>query len=239
MAEHAHHAEHEGHSLWPLAVLGTVGAVVAAPFLLPALGVGSEDAASIATTAFHSHDLTQSSGLAGLVARGISHIPLIGESLAAGGLATILTSGIVGVGGLFLSGWLKKREHEGDFPWSKVIRYGALATSMLVSLPALLTGIGIGLTFLANFFISDQHVMGGFMDGLAASLGTAPMAHMAGSSGSAVAAMLPHILGCGASIIPVSLAYFMGRKPPLTQIQAETISLQTPQKPLHHLAQAL
>jgi hypothetical protein len=239
LAEHAHHAEHEGHSLWPLAVLGTVGAVVAAPFLLPALGVGSEDAASIATTAFHSHDLTQSSGLAGLVARGISHIPLIGESLAAGGLATILTSGIVGVGGLFLSGWLKKREHEGDFPWSKVIRYGALATSMLVSLPALLTGIGIGLTFLANFFISDQHVMGGFMDGLAASLGTAPMAHMAGSSGSAVAAMLPHILGCGASIIPVSLAYFMGRKPPLTQIQAETISLQTPQKPLHHLAQAL
>lgn len=210
LPEHEHHQDHSGHSLWPLWALGAAGAVVAAPFVLPAIGIGTSTAATVATTSFHAHDLAHSTGLAGLIAGSIGHIPVVGESLAAGGWATILTSGTIGIAGVLLSNWLKKREHEGDFPWSKIIRYGSLATSMLISLPSLLTGVGIGLSFLANFLIDDVGIMNGFVDSLAATLGTAPMAHMGG--GSVVATMLPHILGCGASIIPLSLAYFMGRK---------------------------
>ncbi len=239
MPEHEQHREHTGHRLWPLFAIGAAGAIVAAPFVLPALGIGTTTATLGASNAFHSHTLANSSGLAGLIASGISHIPAIGPSLAAGGWSMILTSSFIGVGGLLLGNWLQKREHEGDFPWSKVIRYGSLATSMLISLPSLLTGIGIGLSFLANFFISDVAVMDTFTGALSATLGSAPMAHMAGASGSAIAAMLPHILGCGASIIPVSLAYFMGQKQPLPRIQAETISLQTPQKTLHPVLHSL
>lgn len=211
MAEHEHHQNHNEHSLWPLAALGVAGLAVAAPFALPAIDLGTDTAALAATNAFHAHNISAGSGLAGLISQGISHVPLVGESLASGGWATILTSGVIGIGGVLLANWMKKHEQEGDFPWSKVIRYGALGTSMLISLPSLLTGIGIGLTFLANFFISDAGSMNSFISSLTSTLGTAPMQHM-GSGGNLIASMLPHILGCGASIIPLSFAYFMGRK---------------------------
>ncbi len=222
MPEHPHaHATHQGHSRWPLVGLGAAGALIAAPFVLPAIGLGSTIAANTATAAFHAHSLATGGGLAGLVARGIDSIPLVGPSLAAGGWASIATSGVVGIGGVLLANWLSKRERAEDFPWSKVIRYGSLATSMLISLPSLLTGIGIGITFLANFFIDSREIMNPLIEGLTNTLGTAPMAHMGSGGGGAIATMLPHLLGCGASIIPLSIAQFLNGKPKPTNTSHE------------------
>lgn len=231
MAEHEH--THQGHNLWPLLTLVSVGALIAAPYVLPALGIGTTAAATAATDAFHAHNIAEGTGVAGFLAGGISHIPLVGASLAAGGWATVAASSVIGLGGILLSNWLKNREHEGDFPWSKIIRYTALGTSMLISLPSLLTGIAISTTFLANFLIDDPATMHTLISGLSSTLGSASMEHMA-SSGGIFATLLPHLLSCGFPLITAGAAFSLsGKQQPETKLAQPPEHQGTLSHPLH------
>lgn len=222
------HAQHvASHPVWPLFALGAAGALIASPYLLPAIGIGTAETASDVLNQYHAHEGLGGSGLAGLIAGGLEKIPGIGTSLAAGGWTTILASGAIGLGGVLLANWLEKGELPSDFPWSKVIRYGSLATSMLISLPSLLTGIGVSIAFLSTFFVSQASTFNALIGGLTSTIGTASMASMGSSGGNVVAAMLPHILGCGSSLIPLSLAYFMGGKTPSPHASHDATSAPT------------
>ncbi len=204
------------------------------------VGIGTTGTASEVIDLFHAHDSTSPGfGLAGLVSRGLGAIPGVGGTLAAGGWGAIAATSLIGIGGVLLANWMEKHEDPTKFHWSKVIRYGSLATSMLISLPAILTGVSIGITFLSSLFISQASTFNALTAGLNSTIGSANMAIGASSGGSVLATLLPHLLSCGAGILPVSLAYFMNRQPPSTRIEASSVVAQSPQKPLHHAAQAL
>lgn len=238
MLLHAHNSEHHsglwGSHWWPLYALGAIGAVIAAPYLLPMVGVGDVETAENAITIMHTHDGTPGAGggLAGFLNSGITHIPLVGNALAAGGWASIATTGVIGIGGMLLANWMEKREDPSRFRWSKIIRYSALATSALLALPAILTGVSIGLTFLVSILPVSFSVVNATIGGLYATIGAADMAVAGTSSTGLMAFALPHLLSCGAALVPVSLAYAMGKEHPKNHIQSTTAALQMPQKSL-------
>ena len=183
--------------------------IVLAPYVLPAIGIGSAEVAEETMFVLHGCIDTGGTGLAGFLNRGIAQLPLVGSSLAAGGLATALTSGGIGFGGLLLSHLLEKREPQGTrFHWSKVIRYAALATSALIAMPALLTGLSVGVSFLATltgnyeFILSTVGLMSKTL-GVAGGMGA--MTELSG-----LAAVAPHFFTCGAGLIPSVLALFFG-----------------------------
>ncbi len=231
---HAEHNDttHAHRSLWPLIALGGIGAVIAAPYILPTIYSGSQAAAQAAIDIFHTHGVAATgSGLAGALQSGFSQIPGIGESLASGGWAAITATGVIGIGGVLLANWMAKRETATDFHWSKVIRYTALTTSILIALPSLLTGISVGLTFLVSLLPVSFSVVNGLVGGLNGTLGSAEMAASAGGTG-LIAAAIPHLVSCGAAIVPLSVAYALKHERPTAQIDATTAQVKTPQKPL-------
>lgn len=77
-----------------------------------------------------------------------NHVPLVGATIAHGGLAAVAIAGVVGIGSMWLGNYLDKHTSPGAFRWGAVVRWAGLATSALVALPLLLTGIGMGLNFL-------------------------------------------------------------------------------------------
>ncbi len=196
MNDHAQHVHSVAHK-WTLGIATGLGAIIAAPYLFTALG--SETTVGDTMALLHGDGL--GTGLAGVINGGISHIPLVGEALVSGGYASLVATAGIGIGGILLANYLEKKEHlhpTDGIKWSKVIRYASLATSMLIALPSILTGLSVGLSFLAITF-------GGIAFGikvlglLSITLGSA------GAKGgvSLAAATLPHLFTCGASLLPV------------------------------------
>ena len=225
-----HHEDHTGHLLM-LGGAGAVGGVIAAPYILPFLRIG--DASMVGDIMHFIGGHTEAgffgNGLAGALQGGIAGIPLVGEALtsaapvvipgigvtiAAGALATIAASAVIGIGGMMLANWMEKHEkNDGKIHWSKIIRWGSLATSMLISLPSLITGISMGVTFLAAVL---NPLWGSYTAlGMKESLGATSMM-MDGAAGAGAlggfAAMLPHLFTCGPAFLPVVLAMFGGKK---------------------------
>ena len=140
----------------PLIRLGRIGfwlagvsavAVAASPLVLPVFGIGEIEAIN-ATSLCSSGDPT---GLAGYSAHLISHVPLVGSLLAAGGIANAVAAGAVALGGNYLAH--KASQWAGcdsAVPWGSIIRTLTLATSFLIALPAILPAITMGLTFLSQ-----------------------------------------------------------------------------------------
>lgn len=198
-----------------MATTGAVGGVITAPYLLPLVGIGSERMAEMAMTSMHA-TTPLGIGLAGQVNGLLNGIPVIGPQLAAGGIMTAVTSGVIGIGGVLLSKWMEKKEAENPeqsgIQWSRVIRYAALATSILIALPSLLTGISAGVTFLAAAFGSSA-AASATATALSGTLGAMGSLSIAESSASLLATTIPHLFICGAAIIPAAMALFMAAPP--------------------------
>lgn len=208
-----------------LAAIGAAGAIIAAPYVLPMLGIGDAETAQSAIDLFHTHgaNTVGGPGLAGLLNKGLAQVPLIGQSLAAGGWGNIAATGIIGIGGMLLANWLEKRETAGQFHWSKVIRYTSLATSALIALPAVLTGISIGMTFLFSLLpLTTRFMNDVVIAGLSAITGSANMEAVTSGTSGFFAATLPHLISCGLGFfIPAGLSLWMNGKKPTTHATGE------------------
>lgn len=210
---------HEGHPpshklLWYTGAL--TAAITLSPYLLPAIGIGNELTQIETTNLLHMHEGGYGTGLAGWLNQGLGALPMVGTMLASGSWAPIIASAVLGIGGVLLANYLEKRETpETRIPWSKIIKAAAITSSILVALPSILTGISTGLTYMA-LAGGDKGV---FIDQLYQTIGIT--AH--GGTGGAAGALLPHVLLCGASIIPATLSYWMGTRnhTPSTEIGPE------------------
>jgi hypothetical protein len=215
--QHHNHAHaKEGGSIFTVSnaltalAIGTVvvgAAVILAPHILPALGVGGEDLAEEAGTILH-HAPT---GIAGSINSVLGNVPLIGAELAKGGLFTAFTSATAGLGGIALSQFMEKKEDGSKgIKWSKVIRYGALATSALIALPTVLTALGTGIIYLSMLLDSSVPALTptavvGTVGSSIGSIGGEHQTALLGASG--VAAALPHLLLCCTSMLPAALSF--------------------------------
>ncbi len=132
------------------------------PFILPELGFGgraSEDASEICSSAA----ISDQTGWAGTVAGALSHLPLIGSSLATAGIPAVAIAATVGIGGMLLARHLEKKGTEiYGFPAGKIVRWLALGTSILFALPSILSGITMALHFLAIMFDRPGYVTASF-----------------------------------------------------------------------------
>ncbi|MFZ4125677.1 MAG: hypothetical protein ACOYJ2_06370 [Rickettsiales bacterium] len=164
-------------------------------------------------------------GIAGGLQKMIGAVPLVGPaltssatainlpgglSIASGALNTALGAGVIGIGGMLLANWMEKRETGNEkIRWSQVVRIASMATSILISLPSLLTGISIGITFLGYAFGYGYEVSN-FM---ASNLGGVAMTHgaTAGNVGGLVA-LVPHLFSCGVAALPILGTLLMGQK---------------------------
>lgn len=206
--EHTHHAA-SGEStvstaLSVIAIGGivTAGAVMLAPHVLPALGVGSEEMATRAMMILH-----ESSGIAGAINQGLAAVPLIGSQLAEGGFFTAITTGIIGMGGVLMGDSMaQEKNSESTRGWGKFIKYGALVTSALIALPTVLTAIGSSLIFLAATLTNDMAFASNVVSTVKSTIGTmAGVGHpMLGLSG--FAAAIPHFMTCGTALLPAALS---------------------------------
>lgn len=216
--EHNHtmHTEQTDTQKWLKRIaIGTAlvaGAVIIAPYVLPELGVGSAAVTEKMILALHGEGA--GSGLAGVINSGLSALPGIGTSLAQGGLFAAATSGIVGIGGVLLGNYIERRDDgTKKIRWGNVIKTAALLTSALVAMPSILTGVSLGVAYLAQMAGGTELAASAiaFLSGTVGSIGTASMA-AAGLSGAALT--LPHLLTCGASMVPLCIAWATGRAKP-------------------------
>ncbi len=224
------HAEHERH-ISPLTwgLLGGLGTLTLAPYLLPAIGIGQTDSASgmmHLISASPTGD-PMGTGWAAAAQRSIAAIPgvgsaltsteptqFLGMTLASGAVTTLLATAGIGIGGVLLANWVEKHEdpNKQGIRWSKVIRFAALATSALIALPGILGAISVGITFFATLF--GPAGSGSFTGIAMQNFAGATNMHAASGAAGGVAAMLPHLFTCGLAALPVVGALFMNTKQP-------------------------
>ena len=225
----AKHAEHRNPYL--LTAVGAASATTLAPYVLPLLGIGDSESAQDIMHAIGGHTVVEAAGvpssygtgLAGTLASGMAQIPFIGGALtsaapvtipllgwtvASGTLATLAATAGIGIGGVVLANWLEKRETpNAKIHWSKVIRYAALSTSALIALPSILSGISMGIAFLA-LAIGGYSAANHAILGLQSTLGATSMTGEAASG--MLGMILPHLLTCGTAMLPVLGGFFLG-----------------------------
>lgn len=196
------------------------GAIMLAPHVLPAIGIGSETLAANSETMLHG-----ASGLAGGVNYLLSGVPVVGPQLAEGGLFNAALCGVVGIGGVVLGNHLIKKEagKEG-ISWGKLIEYAALATSALIALPTVLSSISSGILYLSQLLglaAENPRFPPQMASVLQHTLGTTGMAHESmGFTG--LAAVIPHVLTCGLPMASAALAYTLPEHPASATAQAYT-----------------
>lgn len=204
------HQQHSNNETAKLAAIGAAGGVIAAPYVLPALGVGTSFMTKQIVT------LCQTSagngiGLAGLVNGALEHIPGVGQTLAAGGWANAVSSGVLGIGGTLLGNYISKHyDRDGQIPWGKVIKYTAIATSMLIALPSILSGLSMGLTYLA-FAFGGASVASTVSGALGSSLGLMGGINVI-SAGAGLSGLLAHVVTCGAAALPIIGGLWLGHQ---------------------------
>ncbi len=203
------------NTLTRLAVGGAIAgaAIMLAPHILPAMGIGSAALAEESMWVLHTGAEAGGTGLAGAISGALGSVPVIGPQLAAGGLFNAAATGIIGVGGVLLGNYIEKREDGSKrFRWGKALKYGALITSAIIALPTILTAIGSGLVYLSTLVGSASFTSSvvGFISSTIGTMGGAGHAMM-GFSG--IAAVIPHILTCGVSVLPAALAYTLPDQP--------------------------
>ncbi len=207
---------HRGHKRL-LVGAGLTTAVVAAPHVLPLIGVGNAAMANEVVMQCSSAGFAET-GLAGAINGLLSSIPGIGSSLAGGGWIAAAASGGIGIGGVLLGNYVHKHHDKpGHIQWGKIIKYAALATSMLIALPSILSGVSMGLTYLA-------FVTAGAAAALSVSTATTSTLGMMGTvqAGTAMATFAPHIMTCGAAALPAVGSLFLAKKQDKTHTQTTT-----------------
>jgi hypothetical protein len=196
-----------GHGLHML-MLGTAlaaGAVILSPYLLPAIGVGGTEWAAEALSILHG--VGKGSGLVGIINGVLGAIPIIGPTLAEGGLASAGIAAATGLGGALLGRFIEEKQNgKPGINWGKVIKYAAVTTSIFISMPAVLTGISVGLVYLGAAF-GGSDLAGAMVPILKGTLGSmGAMKEMTfGLAGAMLA--LPHLLTCGAGLLPAMFSF--------------------------------
>jgi len=210
---------HQGHNPgseaknW-LAALGIgtaliTGAVILSPYVIPLLHVGNTALATQTFTAVHGVGL--GTGLVGAMNSAINTIPFVGAAIAKGGIASALATGVTGIGGVLLGQFIEKRENgKSGIKWGKVVKTAALITSALIAMPAILSGITMGIVYCSAAF-SGLELGSAAISFLTPTLGAAGSMGAATAGLSGVAAILPHVLTCGMPIIAAGAAWFMGK----------------------------
>lgn len=206
--DHSQHSD-QGNTV-KLAALGAAGGVIAAPYVLPALGVGNELMTRQIVT------LCQTSagngiGAAGAVNGVLGEIPGVGATLAAGGWTNAIASGVLGIGGTLLGNYISKHyDREGQIPWGKVIKYAAIATSVLIALPSILSGLSMGLTYLA-FAFGGAATASTVSGAVGSTLGLMGGINVI-SAGAGLSGLLAHVVTCGAAALPIVGGLWLGHK---------------------------
>lgn len=202
-------ASHFGRTCVKWLTVGTAlaaGAVIIAPYVLPALGMGGGEDIGTIMSALHNNPAVAGEGLAGFINKGLGAIPLIGETIAEGSLKTALISGALGAGGMILNRYLGKRDNGSHYvKWGKVLATSAMVASALIALPTVLTGITAGLTFLASAV--DNGLASEALTVLRKTIGYANSESLASASLSGASLAVPHLLTCGAGAVPAILSF--------------------------------
>jgi hypothetical protein len=198
----AQHASHVHVPEWLSRTAFATTGLIVAPYVLSLFGTAHS--ASEIMTALHGTGL--GTGAAGALNGVLAATPVIGTSLAAGGLFTAATSGIIGFGGMWLGEQISRHEKPGDFPWGKVITIAALATSALIALPSILTGISVAITYFTALF-EGTGAASTMADTMATTLGSTGAMNPTGLLG-----LAPHLLTCGLASLPI-LSTLMQPKP--------------------------
>lgn len=193
-----------------IATLGTIGvtaAIVAAPHLLPFVGVTGESVGLEAVEMIH-----DPAGIAGGINTALSSLPYVGKYLAEGGLINAAASGVVGIGGVMLGDFMASNSSSGEtISWGKIIKYGALTTSAMIALPTVLSALSAGIIY-AAIAMADAGIIESSVDIIGAvssslgSVGQAAGSHSAMLGASGIAAAIPHLITCGASLVPAALS---------------------------------
>lgn len=198
MGHETQHANHLLHWL-ELGAVGVAGATIAAPYVLPMVGVGTQmDAITIASMCGNTlGGLTQS------VEHLLRGVPGIGGTLASAGWGSSIIAAGIGIGGTMLGDYIHTHyDKKGHIPWGTVIKYASLATSVLIALPSILSGISMGITFLALAF-GGSDAMFAARGALQHTIGFSGTAHFAPTG---LAALAPHLLTCGRALLPLGAA---------------------------------
>lgn len=204
------HDQHQRSNKWLLGGIAASSAIVLSPYVLPSFGLGPSNSLE-QIIGLCNNSGAFGSGLAGSINSAFNDIPIIGSSLATGGWTSVLSSGLIGLGGSFLGDYIhKKYDRAGHIPWGRVIKYAAIATSMLIALPSLLGGLTMGIGYLTYLlggvaFASDALGVAGGTLGL---MGSSNIA----SLGAGISGFLPHLITCGAAFLPAGLATVLGSK---------------------------
>lgn len=198
---------HHNFAKWlAIATAVTAGAIIVAPYVLPLAGIGEgEDIVNI-MTAIHNNPSVPGTGLAGFINKGLGAVPLIGETLAKGSIATALISGGVGIGGVLLGRYIGKRENGKHYvKWGNVISTAALLTSAIIALPTALTSITAGITFLAS--LAGPEMSGAALTMLRSTVGVANSEGLTSGGLSAASLAVPHLLTCGTGALPALVSF--------------------------------
>lgn len=194
---------------------GVVGlGFMLAPHILPAMEVTSPELAEEAALMIHNSP----SGMAGAINNSLALIPGIGSHLAEGGLFTAGASALTGISGVLMGEFLEARESDTHgVKWGTVIKYGALMTSALIALPAVLTMLGTGIIY-SGMALSEANILtteasNSIIANVAKTIGSVGGTYshdMFGLDG--LSAIIPHFFCCGAPLAPASLSLFMDGK---------------------------
>lgn len=204
--------EHRKHR-WLISGALATTALVAAPYALSALGLGPPDLSDQIMS--YCGKEPEGSGLAGLLTRTATGIPGIGQYLGAGTWISLLFSAGFGIGGVVLGNYIHQHfDKPGSIQWGKIIKYAGIATSALIALPSLLSGITMGLTFIT--FLANSEAGMGLYNFLSSTLGIIGSASSIGPS-AGLTSLMPHFLMCGAGALPMVGSLFAPhheKKPP-------------------------
>ncbi len=198
---HEEHSDSWTHKLLLASGIGTAS-VVSAPYIGNFFGLG-ENVNNVMMAGF-----CEPSGLALSANEFLKDIPLVGETLGAGGFGAAAISGVIGIGGMLLGNYIQKHyDADSKIPWGKIIKYTCLATSMLIALPSLLTGISVGLSYLAAF-TPYAATVSNFLVG---SLGSMGMMHGTASGVMGMGSLLTHFFTCGGAALSAVGAAFLDK----------------------------
>lgn len=193
-------------------------AVAVSPFILPGLGIGQEFGGSMfeQATAFANCSSGPATGLAGWTSHAVSYIPFIGDTLAKGGILNAFAAGGTLYGGNKLSEWLQKDTPQaGWISWGGLVKALTIATTALISLPAILPAISMGLDYLTMLAgTSFQDNINHYSDyskpiiSAVGKLGDEGYSSM--GAGAASSLLVSHLLACGVGIAGASATIAAG-----------------------------
>lgn len=190
---------------WELGLVAAASALIAAPYVLPAIGIGD----SLLTARVAAICGSSQGGLSQLIEGALGNVPAVGPLLSSTGWSTSLLSGGIGIAGVLLGDYIHKHyDRKGHIQWGLVIKYASLTASALIALPSILSGISMGITFVAS-------VVGGFA---AAEVARTVLTSTIGFSGTemvaptGLAGLAPHLLTCGRALLPLAATLWEHKK---------------------------